>query len=198
MTLGLTAPTWIGVSALAGAFRLHLGVARKPAACRQQWPRQRKRPRQLLQAGRQRCVVWPRPLLSLPSPLPRAPALTAASHSHLPSPATEPSSPSCVVGTRGVTCPTDAEGINAVNAMRAALPKGSYLLSSATFHVGCYGEGAFVGAQPVTKYTGINLAMARSTGGSSLDLINIMSYDAGGAEGAGARWGAMEWRGVEA
>jgi hypothetical protein len=63
--------------------------------------------------------------------------------------------------------------------MRDALPKGQFLLSTASFHVGCYGEGAFAASKPATAYTGINLAMARSPAGQTFDLINIMSYDAG-------------------
>jgi hypothetical protein len=95
----------------------------------------------------------------------------------------EPSAPSCKVSGGRVSCPTDAEGVNAVTKLRAALPKGRYLLSTASFHVGTYGEGAFAGSLPVTSYTGINLAMARSAAGQSLDLINIMRC----APGAGAR-----------
>jgi hypothetical protein len=33
-------------------------------------------------------------------------------------------------------------------ALRAALPKGQYLMSTATWHVGCYGVGAFKNSQP--------------------------------------------------
>jgi len=91
----------------------------------------------------------------------------------------EPSSPNCAVSGGKATCPTDAEGISVVTALRTAFPKGQALLSTASFHVGCYGEGAFAAAKPASKYTGINLAMARSAAGQSLDLINIMSYDAG-------------------
>lgn len=78
-----------------------------------------------------------------------------------------------------MTCPTDAEAVAAVTKLRAALPKGQALLSAASFHVGCYGTGAFAASKPATAYTGINLAMARSDAGQSLDLINIMAYDAG-------------------
>jgi hypothetical protein len=39
-----------------------------------------------------------------------------------------------------------------------------------------YGEGAFVSSKPASGYTGVNLAMAKSTAGQSLDLINIMAY----------------------
>ena len=97
----------------------------------------------------------------------------------------EPSSPNCSPSGGKANCPTDAEGIAAVTALRTALPKGSYLLSTASFHVGCYGEGAFAASKPSSKYTGINLAMARSTAGQQLDLINIMAYDAGNLASTG-------------
>ncbi|GBF95961.1 chitinase [Raphidocelis subcapitata] len=98
----------------------------------------------------------------------------------------EPSAPNCVATGTSVSCPTDAESVNAVTKMRAAMPKGQYILSTASFHVGAYGAaGAFAASKPVTKYTGINLAMAKSTAGQSLDLINIMSYDAGSITSTG-------------
>jgi len=77
-------------------------------------------------------------------------------------------------------CPTDAESVDVTTKLRNAFPKGQYLLSTASFHVGCYGEGAFANSKPSdTAYLGINLAMAKSLAGQSLDLINIMAYDAG-------------------
>ena len=91
----------------------------------------------------------------------------------------EPSAPACTASGGKVSCPTDSEAINAATKLRAALPKGQALLSMASFHVGCYGEGAFANSQPVSLYTGIDLALSRSTAGQSLDLVNIMSYDAG-------------------
>ena len=65
--------------------------------------------------------------------------------------------------------------------MRAAMPKGKYIMSTASFHVGAYGVGSFVNSQPTfSQYFGVNLAMAKSASGQTLDLINIMAYDAGG------------------
>ncbi len=90
----------------------------------------------------------------------------------------EPTS-NCVVGATGVSCPTDSESVAVTAALRSALPAGQYLLSTASWHVGMYGEGAYVNAQPRSAYTGVNLAMAKSAAGQSLDLINIMAYDAG-------------------
>ena len=87
---------------------------------------------------------------------------------------------SCQVTGSGVACPTDALSVSVTSSLRAALPKGQYLLSTASFNVGMYGEGAFVNARPQgSAYTGVNLAMAKSAAGQTLDLINIMAYDAG-------------------
>lgn len=66
----------------------------------------------------------------------------------------EPSNSNCVVGTTSVSCSTDAESVSVTAALRAALPKGQYLLSTASWHVGCYGEGAFKASQPASIYTG--------------------------------------------
>jgi len=66
----------------------------------------------------------------------------------------EPSNSNCVVKSTGVTCATDAESVAVTTALRNALPKGQYLLSTASWHVGCYGEGAFTASQPGSIYTG--------------------------------------------
>ena len=79
-----------------------------------------------------------------------------------------------------IGCATDGLSVSVMTAMRATLPKGQYLLSTATFHVGAYGEGAFVDAAPSgSPFRGVNLAMAKSAAGQSLDLVNIMAYDVG-------------------
>eukprot|EP00882_Tetradesmus_deserticola_P031452 GHRQ01035564.1.p1 GENE.GHRQ01035564.1~~GHRQ01035564.1.p1 ORF type:complete len:369 (+),score=117.10 GHRQ01035564.1:314-1420(+) len=46
-------------------------------------------------------------------------------------------------------------------------------------HVGMYGQGAFAAARPVSPWTGLQLALAKSPAGQALDLINIMAYDTG-------------------
>jgi len=91
----------------------------------------------------------------------------------------EPNNPACQIVGGTVKCPTDAESVNVLTALRKTFPKGRYILSTASFHVGCYGEGAYAAAKPASGYAGINLAMAKSAAGQALDLVNIMSYDAG-------------------
>jgi hypothetical protein len=66
----------------------------------------------------------------------------------------EPTNSNCVVGATSVSCTTDPESVSVTSALRAALPKGQYLLSTASWHVGCYGEGGFKVAQPASIYTG--------------------------------------------
>ena len=91
----------------------------------------------------------------------------------------EPTNSNCAVTSTGVTCATDAESVDVTAKLRAALPKGQYLLSTASWHVGMYGEGLFKASKPLSAYTGVNLAMAKSPAGQQLDLISIMAYDAG-------------------
>jgi hypothetical protein len=90
-----------------------------------------------------------------------------------------------------VTCTTDAELVNAAKALRAAMPVGQYLLSTATWATGMYGEGIFKNSMPngawVTNRGG-QLALARSDAGQSLDLINIMAYLAGWKNTTGWDW----------
>jgi chitinase len=89
----------------------------------------------------------------------------------------EPESPSCTSVGGQVTCPSDAEYVSVVKSMRAALPS-PYWISIAAFSVGAYGEGAWANAPPSSSYMGISLAVLEQAG-SALDLVNVMSYDAG-------------------
>jgi chitinase len=91
----------------------------------------------------------------------------------------EPATPNCTSAGGAVTCPSDAEYIRIVNAMRAALPRPK-ILSTAAWSVGAYGEGDWASAPPMgSAYTGIALAMLKDANASAaLDLINVMSYDA--------------------
>lgn len=100
----------------------------------------------------------------------------------------EPGTPSCSNSGGTMRCSTDEESVSVAAALRMELPKGRYLLSTATWHVGMYGEGAFAAARPASIFTGINLALAKSGAGQSLDLINIMAYDAGNVGSTGFDW----------
>jgi chitinase len=71
----------------------------------------------------------------------------------------EPSGPNCVASGGTISCPTDAEAITAATKMRQALPKGQYLLSTASFHVGCYGTGAFAASKPNSVVRGLGLGL---------------------------------------
>ena len=89
----------------------------------------------------------------------------------------EPANPACSQSGGVVSCPSDAEYVGVVNAMRAALPK-PYWVSIAGFSVGAYGEGQWAAAPPASSYAGLSLAVLKQAG-SALDLVNVMSYDAG-------------------
>jgi chitinase len=88
----------------------------------------------------------------------------------------EPANPSCTAPGGTVICPSDAEYVGVVKSMRAALPS-PYWISIAAWSVGAYGEGAWANAPPSSAFAGISLAVLKQAS-SSLDLVNVMSYDA--------------------
>jgi chitinase len=92
----------------------------------------------------------------------------------------EPASPSCTASGGKVNCPSDAEYISLVKRMRAVMPRPKWL-SIAAWSVGAYGEGEWATALPGgSAYTGIALGLLKdSTAAAALDLVNVMSYDAG-------------------
>jgi chitinase len=93
----------------------------------------------------------------------------------------EPANPNCGNAGGRVACPSsDVEYVSVVTAMRAALPAGQWL-SIAAFSVGAYGEGRFADALPTgSAYMGMSLALFKDARASAaLDLVNVMSYDAG-------------------
>ena len=93
--------------------------------------------------------------------------------------------------TDRISCSTDAELVGAATALRAAMPAGQYLLATATWAYGMYGEGDFMLSKPVAdwlKTRGAHLALARSPAGQSLDLVTIMAYLAGWVGGNGWDW----------
>jgi chitinase len=71
----------------------------------------------------------------------------------------------CKLTAAGPNCPTDAESINVAIKLRSLFPKRRYILSTASVHVGMYGEGLYKYALPVSAWTGLQLALAKSAGG---------------------------------
>lgn len=92
----------------------------------------------------------------------------------------EPSNPNCSNTSGTVSCPSDTEYVGVINAMRSAMP-GPKWLSMAAWSVGAYGEGPWANAPPTgSAYLGIALAVFKDARASAaLDLVNVMSYDAG-------------------
>ncbi|KAL4447578.1 hypothetical protein ABPG75_004797 [Micractinium tetrahymenae] len=93
----------------------------------------------------------------------------------------EPTSAGCAFppAVAAVKCAIDAEFIDVVTKLRAALPR-PYLLSSAVWSIGAYGQGAWVNSQPQGDHTGQSVNMLKAVG-DKLDILNVMSYDASNA-----------------
>lgn len=63
-----------------------------------------------------------------------------------------------------------------VNLRRSsAFPAPRYLLTSAVWSIGAYGQGAWVNSQPQGDHTGQSVNML-SAFGDQLDILNVMSY----------------------
>ncbi|MDF2619535.1 MAG: glycoside hydrolase family 18 [Xanthobacteraceae bacterium] len=90
----------------------------------------------------------------------------------------EPIDPRCIAVQGRMRCADDVLSVSLVRRLRAALPRPA-VLSAAGWSVGAYGEGAFAGAPPRSPWTGAMLALLRSPAAAELDLVSIMSYDAG-------------------
>ncbi|PSC67018.1 chitinase [Micractinium conductrix] len=92
----------------------------------------------------------------------------------------EPSSAGCSFppAVPAVRCSIDAEFTRVVTALRSAFPAPRYLLTSAVWSIGAYGQGAWVNSQPQGDHTGQSVNML-SAFGDQLDILNVMSYDAG-------------------
>jgi chitinase len=87
------------------------------------------------------------------------------------------SSSNCTWASGGQTCTGDADYVRAITTLRAALPR-PLILATAAWSVGAYGQGPFVCDTPLVSRTGM-LINPLLTAGQHLDLINVMSYDAG-------------------
>jgi len=91
----------------------------------------------------------------------------------------EPPNPDCTEGASGVSCASDSQYASVVQAIRNVLPQSSYRISIAAWSVGAYGAGRWTNAPPTrSPYTGLAINLLKNHG-ALLDLINVMSYDAG-------------------
>lgn len=75
----------------------------------------------------------------------------------------EPASSGCAWSAAAVRCATDAEYIRVVEATRAALPR-PYLVTTAAWSIGAYGQGPWLNAQPTGDHTGMAVNMLKSVG----------------------------------
>ncbi len=90
----------------------------------------------------------------------------------------EPAEPGCAASGGRVACRTDGEWTALVRRTRAVLPR-PLLLTVPAWSVGAYGEGQWADARPRSPWTGSMLGLLRSPEAAMIDLVSIMSYDAG-------------------
>lgn len=84
----------------------------------------------------------------------------------------------CAPRGQTMSCPGDAMSISVVEQVRAELPR-PFVVGTAGWSVGAYGAGEFRSAVPRSPWTGVMLALLNSPTAAKLDLVSIMSYDAG-------------------
>ena len=86
-------------------------------------------------------------------------------------------------GDQHIHCQSDQLFIQLVTDFRRAFPR-PLLLTAAGWSIGAYGEDQWQNAKPQAERTGMMLAVLRTVG-DQLDMINIMSYDAGNKTSTG-------------
>lgn len=108
----------------------------------------------------------------------------------------EPPAPGCAPRAGTMSCATDALIVDIVRRLRKELPR-PYVISLAGWSVGAYGAGDFANAPPASPWRGLLLALFASSAARELDLVSIMSYDAGPAYDATQAFRAYRsvWKG---
>ncbi|MGA0562245.1 glycoside hydrolase family 18 protein [Ancylobacter sp. VNQ12] len=108
----------------------------------------------------------------------------------------EPPAPGCAPRVETVICATDAMIVDVVRRLRKELPR-PYVISMAGWSVGAYGAGDFANAPPASPWRGLLLGLFASAAARDLDLVSIMSYDAGPAYDATQAFRAYRsvWKG---
>ncbi|KAI3429384.1 hypothetical protein D9Q98_005479 [Chlorella vulgaris] len=90
----------------------------------------------------------------------------------------------CTRGIGGkVSCQSDVPYTQAILKLRAVLPR-PYLIATAAWSIGAYGEGAWANSMPQGANTGMLINVLKNAG-SQLDYVFVMSYDAGDANTTG-------------
>lgn len=78
-----------------------------------------------------------------------------------------------------VSCQDDARSIAVLQDLRAALPR-PLVVTLAGWSVGAYGEGPFAASEPrFGPFVGMMRALLKAPAAQGLDLVSVMSYDAG-------------------
>jgi chitinase len=91
----------------------------------------------------------------------------------------EPTTPGCNLGNdQLIHCAIDSAFQSYIQGLRALLPK-PYWITLAGWSIGAYGQDQWINAQPKGDFTGIELPLFRSIAGQEIDMVHVMSYDAG-------------------
>lgn len=114
----------------------------------------------------------------------------------------QPGTAGCVFGVSGVNCATDSEFISVVQRTRAAFPRPDYLITTAAWSIGAYGQGAWMNSQPQGDHTGMSVNVLKAVG-TLFDIVNVVSQGCVSLLGCGlSGWGpgvcwVVVWPGSE-
>lgn len=91
----------------------------------------------------------------------------------------EPAATGCALGTDNqIHCQIDAAFAGFVQSLRSVLPRPTWITVTG-FSVGAFGQDQWKTAQPQSQYTGMMLPLLRSPAAKDIDMVNVMSFDAG-------------------
>ncbi|STX28299.1 chitinase [Legionella beliardensis] len=91
----------------------------------------------------------------------------------------EPTNPGCALGADAqIHCAIDTAFQSYVTKLKAALPA-TAIISVAGWSNGAFGEGSWKQSPPANAYRGIMIPLMRSPAATAINMINVMSYNAG-------------------
>ncbi len=91
----------------------------------------------------------------------------------------EPTTTGCALGTDNlVHCQIDTAFQGFVASLRSVLPL-PYWITVTGYSVSAFGQDQWKTAQPQSQYTGMMLPLLRSVTAKDINMVNVMSYDAG-------------------
>lgn len=90
----------------------------------------------------------------------------------------EPAEPGCRTEGGRIRCASDRDFADIVSRLRRVLPRPA-IIAVAGWSVAAFGEGAWIDAQPRSRYSGMMLNLLRGPAAADIDLVSIMAYEAG-------------------